>query len=98
VVPAAEFWPTYLRGQAQLALGNAEEARAAFDRILASRGQTPTSPLYPLARLGLARALQLGADRPAARSHFELAATFWSGADPDFPPAQEARDGVARLR
>jgi len=96
--PSAEFWPTYLRGQAHLALGDAESARAAFEAILSRRGQTPTSPLYPLARLGLARALRLGQDLPAARSNFELATAFWNRADPDFPPAKEARDEVARLR
>src|SRR5439155_21090034 len=55
--PVAEFWPAYVRGQAQLQLGHHSEAANEFRSIIDHRGELPDSPLYPLAHLGLARAL-----------------------------------------
>ena len=50
----AEFWPAYLRGQAQLGLKRADLATAEFQSILDHRGEAPVSQLYALAQLGVA--------------------------------------------
>jgi len=41
----AEFWPTYLRGQAYLDARRGAEAAAEFQRIIDHRGWDPTSLL-----------------------------------------------------
>src|SRR5262249_3942222 len=60
--PASEYWPAYLRGQAYLQLKDGAAARAQFENILAHPGNAPTSPLYRLAGLGIARAAVLAGD------------------------------------
>ena len=57
------YWPEYLRGQAYLAQHAGAEAAAEFQKILDRRGLAPTSVLYPLAHLGLARAAALQVTR-----------------------------------
>jgi len=91
---AAEFWPQYLRGHALLNLERAGEAEAEFRKILDHRGQDPITPLYPLAKLGLARAAALQHD--AARSQ-ELCREFladWKDADRDLPALAESLRAV----
>lgn len=79
-----------LAGAAYLAQGDGARAATAYRTILAHRGWRPESPLYPLARLGLARALRL--QRDFAGSHAQYAA-FLAGfahADSTLPLAQAA--------
>src|SRR4029078_1678040 len=59
---SAAFWPSYLRGQAHLQLARGAEAAIDFRSIIEHRGELPDSPLYPLAHLGLARALASASD------------------------------------
>ncbi|MGH9419986.1 MAG: hypothetical protein ACRD3J_08440, partial [Thermoanaerobaculia bacterium] len=93
----AEFWPAYLRGEAQRLLKHGAEAAVEFRSIIDRRGEMPDSPLYPLAQFGLARALALGNDRTGARAAYLEFFTFWKDADPDLLPLQEARREFARL-
>src|SRR5206468_2255041 len=65
--PVSEFWPTYLRGKAQLELGRHSEAANEFRSIIDHRGELADSPLFSLAHLGLARALASAGDPAAAR-------------------------------
>jgi tetratricopeptide (TPR) repeat protein len=95
--PASEFWPAYLRGQALLQLKDARSAGAQFQSILDRRGQAPTSPLYPLACLGRARAHVLAGEREPARRAYERFFTLWTGADPALESLQAARREYARL-
>ena len=60
--PSSEFWPPYLRGLAYLQLKDGPAAGVQFEGILSHRGEAPTSPLYPLAHLGAARAAVLTGD------------------------------------
>lgn len=53
----AALVPAFLRGEARLAAGNAEEAAKEFRVVLEHRGADPFSPVWPLSQLGLARAL-----------------------------------------
>jgi hypothetical protein len=98
LAPAAEFWPGYLRGEAQLALKDARSAVMQFQNILSHRGGSVTSPLYPLAELGLGRAATLSGDRATARRAYEAFLALWAAADPGLPPLQQARAEYARLQ
>jgi eukaryotic-like serine/threonine-protein kinase len=95
--PVADYWPAYLRGDAQLQLKRHAEAAAEFRSIVDHRGELPDAPLYPLAYLGLARALAAGGDRASARQAYLAFFTFWKDADPNLPPLKEARREFARL-
>jgi Flp pilus assembly protein TadD len=96
--PAAEFWPAYLRGQAYLQVKDGRLAAAQFDAILRHRGVASASPLYPLSRLGLARAAALTGDTSAARSSYEAFFTMWKDADPDLQPLKDAHAEYGRLQ
>jgi tetratricopeptide (TPR) repeat protein len=93
----AEFWPEYLRGQAYLMEKKPAEARREFDAILAHRGEAPDSLLFPLARLGGARAAVLARDTDAARTEYDAFLASWREADDDLPRLREARAERARL-
>jgi tetratricopeptide (TPR) repeat protein len=94
----AEFWPEYLRGLAYLQLKDAGAAAAEFQSILDHRGEYPSSSIYPLARLGLARAQVASGAIPAARQSYESFLAAWASADPGLPPVAEARRELARLQ
>jgi tetratricopeptide (TPR) repeat protein len=96
--PAAEFWPSYLSGQAHLALKNGAAAADAFRTIVSHRGEAPTSPLFALAHLGLARASVLAGDLAAGRSNYQQFLSLWKDADPDVPFLIEARAEYAKLQ
>jgi hypothetical protein len=93
----SEFWPAFLRGQAHLASKHPAEAAAEFQTILDRRGEGPIAQLYPLAQLGLARALTLEGDREKARDAYETLLAIWPDADPTLAPVREARAERARL-
>ncbi|MEQ1757693.1 MAG: protein kinase [Vicinamibacterales bacterium] len=96
--PGAEFWPLYLRGRVALQLKDAGAAASEFQRILDRRGEAPTSALYPLAQLGLARATAMAGDTAAARTAYQAFLALWSDADTTLPALKEAREELARLR
>jgi tetratricopeptide (TPR) repeat protein len=94
----AEFWPAYLRGEALRALGRHAEAADEYRSVVDHRGELIDAPLYPLAHLGLARALASSGDRDGARLAYEKFFNFWKDADPDLAPLKEARLELAGLR
>ena len=96
--PVSEFWPTYLRGQAYLHAKDGRSAAIQFQNILDHRGVAPTSPLYPLAHLGLARAAAMVGDVGRARQAYDSFFALWNGADPTLQPLQQARAEYGRLR
>lgn len=95
---AGEFWPPYLRGQAYLKLGNGEQAASEFKTILDHRGWYPVSPLYPLAKLGAARAAVLSGDNVKARMYYQDFFTLWKDADPKLPILIEAKAEYEKLK
>jgi eukaryotic-like serine/threonine-protein kinase len=96
--PVAEFWPQYIRGEAQLQLKRYQDAAREFRSIVDHRGQLADAPLYPLAYLSLGRALALGGDRPAAREAYTAFFVWWKNADPGLQAIKEARIEFARLQ
>jgi tetratricopeptide (TPR) repeat protein/predicted Ser/Thr protein kinase len=96
--PAAEFWPSYLRGLAHLRLKDGRAAATAFDNIVNHRGEAPTSPLYALAHLGLARAAVLTNDSAAARKNYDTFFSIWKNADSGLAVVRQARAEYAQLQ
>ena len=90
---AAEFWPQYLRGLAYLNLKSGNAAAVEFQRILDHRGEAPLSVLYPLARLGSARAYALTRDTEKSRKEYQHFFALWKDADVDLPVLIDAKKG-----
>lgn len=86
-----DFWPQYLRGQAWLKQKNGTQATTEFKTILDHRGWYPTSPLYPLAQLGLARAAALTGDSATARKAYQDFFALWRDADSNLAALVAAR-------
>jgi serine/threonine protein kinase/tetratricopeptide (TPR) repeat protein len=93
-----DYWPEYLRGQAHLAQHAGTEAAAEFQKILDRRGQAPTSVLYPLAYLGVARASALQGDTAKARKAYQDFFALWKDADPDVPILIKAKQEYEQLK
>jgi eukaryotic-like serine/threonine-protein kinase len=102
------LYPTYIRGQADLAAGQGTAAAAEFQKILDHKGMVWNCWTGALAHLGMARANVLqakssqGADADAARAR-SLAAyndflTLWKDADPDIPILKQAKAEYGRLQ
>jgi tetratricopeptide (TPR) repeat protein/tRNA A-37 threonylcarbamoyl transferase component Bud32 len=96
--PAAELWPSYLRGEALLRLKDGTRAGRAFQDVLDRRGEAPDSLLYALAQLGRARAAAAAGDPGDARTAYDAFFALWRAADPGLTPLVEARQQYARLR
>jgi ATP/maltotriose-dependent transcriptional regulator MalT len=94
----ASFQTAYLRGQSYLNQQNGAAAAAEFQKILDHRSWQPTSPLYALAQLGLARAAALSGDTTKARKAYQDFFALWKDADPDIPVLQEARREYEKLK
>lgn len=94
----SRYWPVYLRGQAYLLKRAGPEAAAEFQKMLDHRGWDPTSHLYPLAHLGLARAAALVGDTAQSRKHYEDLFALWKEADADLPVLIEAKKEYDRLK
>jgi serine/threonine protein kinase/tetratricopeptide (TPR) repeat protein len=94
----ALFQIAYLRGQADLDQRKGADAAVEFRKILDHRGSQPTSPLYPLAHLGLARATALSRDTTNARKAYQDFFALWKDADPDIAILQDAKREYEKLK
>jgi len=95
---AAHPTNTFTRAQAYLLLKDGEKAAAQFQRILNNRGTAGLNTLYPLSRLGLARANALAGDAAGARTAYQDFLAAWKDADPDLPLLREAKAEYAKLQ
>ena len=93
----ALFQIAYLRGQAYLKLQKGAEAATEFQKILDHRGYQPTSPIYVVAHLGLARAAALQGDTAKARKAYQDFFALWKDADASLPVLIEARKEYDKL-
>jgi len=80
----ALFQIVYLRAQAYLNQQRGRR-RSRIPEDTRYKGSQPTSPLYSLARLGLARAAALTGDTARARQAYQDFFVLWKDADPDIP-------------
>ena len=94
----AEFWPRYLRGVSYLAMKTGKEAAAEFQGIIDHRGEAALSVLYPLARLGLARANAIIGDADNSQKEYREFFSIWKDADTDLLILIEAKKEFASLR
>ncbi len=94
----SNFYQNYLRGQASLGERNGAAAASEFQKILDHRGWAPTSPLYPLAHLGLARAAMLQGDTAKARQSYQDFFALWKDADADLPVLIEAKKEYEKVK
>ncbi|HWY15056.1 MAG TPA: winged helix-turn-helix domain-containing protein [Rhizomicrobium sp.] len=92
-----DFWAPYLRAQAYFEMKAPDAAAVEFRKILANRGVDGTSPLYPLAYLGLARALHSEGRLDESRASYEKLFAFWKNADDDLPALMDARREYTRI-
>ncbi|MGH9966476.1 MAG: protein kinase domain-containing protein [Pyrinomonadaceae bacterium] len=94
----ALFQIAYLGGQIYLNQHRGTDAATEFQKILDHRGWQPTSPLYSLAHLGLARTAALSGDTTKARKSYQDFFALWKDADPDILILQEARREYEMLK
>jgi hypothetical protein len=88
----------YLRGQAYLAGRRGPEAAVEFQKIISHPGLVLSSPIGPLARLGVARAYALEGDTLKAGAAYENFLTLWKDADLDIPILIAAKSEYAKLK
>jgi len=86
-----------MRGRAYLAAKQPDLAEAEFHKILDHPGIEPLSHNYPLAQLGLARALAAQGKIVEAGFAYKVVLQIWKDADSDLPRLKEAKAEFARL-
>jgi len=91
------LYPSYVRGQAYLAMHRGNDAAAEFQRILDHRGLNANSPLGALAHLQIGRAYAMSGDPAKARTAYQDFLTLWKDADPDIPILKQAQAEYAKL-
>ena len=92
------MYPTFVRGQAYLALHKPTEAAAEFQKILDHPGVVLGDPMGAVARLQLGRALTQAGDTTKARVVYEDLLALWKDADPDLELPKQAKAEFAALR
>jgi eukaryotic-like serine/threonine-protein kinase len=92
------LYPTYVRGQAYLKVGQGNQAAAEFQKIIDHRGLVGNYPLGALAHLQLGRAYALAGDATKARAMYLDFLSLWKDADPDIPILKQAKAEYARLQ
>ena len=92
-----DFWVNSFLGQAYLEAHAPDKAVSEYRKILANRGVDGISPLYPLAYLGLARALHMQGKIPESKAAYESLFAFWKDADKDLPVLRDAQREYADL-
>ena len=92
------FGNNYLRGLTHLEDSQPNEAAKEFQRIVELRSLDLFSPFYPMAQLGLARALAQSGDAPKSRVVYQNLFAFWKDADRDLVPLQQAQKEYEALK
>ena len=90
--------PEYMSGQSYLSQKAGGQAASEFKTIIDHRGMSLLTVIYPLARLGLARAAVLQGDTTKARKAYEDFFALWKDADADLPVLIEAKKEYEKLR
>jgi tetratricopeptide (TPR) repeat protein len=91
------MYSAFVRGQAYLAAGKPDEAKAEFQKVLDHSGIVLVDPIGALARLQIGRAYALSGDKASARASYEDFLTLWKDADPDLPLLKQAKAEYSKL-
>jgi serine/threonine protein kinase/tetratricopeptide (TPR) repeat protein len=92
------MYPTYVRGVAYLALHQATEAAAEFQKIVDHPGVVLVDPIGALTRLQLGRALTQTGDLAKASAVYADLLALWKDADHDLELLKRAQAEFAALR
>jgi len=90
--------PRRARGLCYLVARRGPDAVQELRATLDLRWFDPTSPIYSLLHLDLARAYAFSGDTARSRQSYQDFLALWKDADPDLPVLKQARDEYARLR
>jgi DNA-binding winged helix-turn-helix (wHTH) protein/tetratricopeptide (TPR) repeat protein len=91
------FVPLYVRGIVELRAGHPRDAARSFKRIIDNRAVSALSPRWPLAHVGLARALCATGNKTECRSAYLRFFQIWKSADAEIPILEEAKRELAQL-
>src|SRR5579872_7291133 len=91
------LYPAYVRGEAYLANGNAQQAVGEFQKLLDHRGVVQNFVLGALAHLQLGRAYFATGDTARADVQYQSFFALWKDADPDIPILKQARAEYGRI-
>jgi DNA-binding winged helix-turn-helix (wHTH) protein/tetratricopeptide (TPR) repeat protein len=86
-----------LRGRAYIVTKQSSLAETEFHKILDHPGIEPLSYNYPLAQLGVARALAQEGKIADAMNAYKVVFAIWKDADPELPRLKEAKAEYAHL-
>jgi eukaryotic-like serine/threonine-protein kinase len=86
-----------LRGEAFFKAGRPDKAIDEYKKILGNRGIDPSSVLYPLAYLGMARSYAALGNKEASRGQYEAFLKAWKNADRDLPILKDTNTELAKL-
>jgi hypothetical protein len=92
------MYPTYVRGEAYLALHKPTEAAAEFQKILDHPGVVLGDPIGAFSRLQLGRALTQAGATAKARAVYEDLLALWKDADLDLEVPKRAKAEFSALR
>jgi serine/threonine protein kinase/tetratricopeptide (TPR) repeat protein len=92
------LYPGYVRGQADLENGDAQQAVAEFQKLIDHRGVVQNFVLGALVHLQLGRAYLATGDTAKASVQYQEFLTLWKDADPDIPILKEAKAEYAKLQ
>jgi len=84
------MYPSYVRGQALLALGKGSEAAREFERLVDHPGIVASDPVGALARLEVGRAYAMAGDKNKALAGYAGFLRLWNSADPNIPILKQA--------
>jgi tetratricopeptide (TPR) repeat protein/tRNA A-37 threonylcarbamoyl transferase component Bud32 len=88
----------YIRGNAYLKSGKAQDAAHEFQRIRDLHSLRPEDPIISLALLGQARAYRLMSDTTKSRTAYQDFFALWKDADPDIPILKQAKAEYAKVQ
>jgi tetratricopeptide (TPR) repeat protein len=92
------LYPGYVRGQAYLENGDAQQAVAEFQKLIDHRGVVQNFVLGALVHVQMGRAYLATGDAAKARVQYQEFLTLWKDADPDILILKEAKAEYAKLQ
>jgi eukaryotic-like serine/threonine-protein kinase len=92
------MYAVFVRGEAYVRAHEGRAAAAEFQKIIDHPGISGSSPVGPLARLGLAQAFAVAGDAAKSRTAYQDFFALWKDADPDLPILVEAHKQYKALQ